>query len=466
MGINDAAGRLAGKVPYSLQSHLRYAYHLVRPSYPYGSIFKETYDLLQRSQWWERDKLADYQLRQLNALLCHAYDNVPYYRRLFDERGLKPADIQDLEDLKKLPCLTKDAVREDFPELVALNARTALLPVVGTSGTMGKTLHFYSDDVVRQKELAFMFHQWSRVGYRPGERRVELRGALIQGKKPYEYDRTFKVLRLSPHIEGTDTARLYLERIESFGADYMSGYPCTISDLAYIIKKHGLAVPFRYKAIMLAMDKVYQWQRELIGEVFGCRVFSHYGMAERAAMAGECEHSESYHCCPQYGIVEIDPENGELICTGFLNRVNPFIRYRTGDVSSGVSERCELCGRAYYPVIEDVAGRLVDFVMTTRGQVGTSAFTYPFKKQRNIRESQIIQDDLTHVIVRVVPFDLEKGLHPRLELERLRRDLQRTLGDDMRIDIEQVESIERTEAGKFKWIVSDVAREMLEHGQD
>ena len=455
---------MSARIPSSLQRHLRSAYRFVRPSYPYGKIFKETYDLLQESQWWDREKLEDYQLRQLGVLLRHAYDNVPHYRRVFDERGLKPTDIQDLEDLKKLPCMTKDKFRENFHEILAENARVRFLPLERTSGTTGKTLQFYSDDSVRQKELAFVFHQWSRVGCGPEDKRVELRGTLIGGKRPYEFDRTFRTLRLSPRIDSAEVAKLYIEKMESFGANYLRGYPSTVGEFAYTIKKHGLAVPFRLKAVLLASGKIYEWQREIVSEVFDCRVFSFYGMAERVVMAAECEHSAAYHCCPQYGVTEIDPENGEIVGTGFLNYVNPFIRYRTADISSGVFERCGLCGRDYYPVIGEVAGRLVDYIVTSQGLLGPSAFTYPFKNQRNIRESQIIQKDLAHVVVRVVPWDAEKGLHPRLELDRLRRDLQRTLGDDMRIDIEQVESIGRTEAGKFRWIISDVSRDIIAKG--
>jgi phenylacetate-CoA ligase len=76
---------------------------------------------LQESQWWSKEQLEEYQLQQLSKLLQHAYENVPYYRRVFDERGFKPKDIPDFTDLQMLPYLTKEDVRTNFNDLIARN---------------------------------------------------------------------------------------------------------------------------------------------------------------------------------------------------------------------------------------------------------------------------------------------------------------------------------------------------------
>jgi len=99
-------GNVYRKLPKSVQYAAGYAYGVIPPSIRYGKVFRETYAFLQESQWWSREQLEEYQLEQLSKLLHHAYENVPYYRRVFDERGLKPRDIQDLKDLQKLPYLT------------------------------------------------------------------------------------------------------------------------------------------------------------------------------------------------------------------------------------------------------------------------------------------------------------------------------------------------------------------------
>jgi phenylacetate-CoA ligase len=83
-------GKIYSKLPNSIQYAARYAYGTIPMSIRYGEVFRKTYAFLRESQWWSREQLEAYQLEQLSKLLHHAYENVPYYRRVFDERGLKP----------------------------------------------------------------------------------------------------------------------------------------------------------------------------------------------------------------------------------------------------------------------------------------------------------------------------------------------------------------------------------------
>jgi phenylacetate-CoA ligase len=449
-------------MPYSLQRPLRRVYGALPPSLAYGGTFWKTYDFLRESQYWSREKLEEYQLERLGGLLHHAYDNVPYYRRIFDERGMKPGDIQSLQDLRRLPCLTKDKFRESFAALVATNSNAAGLPMAHTSGTSGKHLAIYRDCAAVQQELACVFHQWSRVGFMPGDRRVEIRGIMIRSRKRYEYDRAFRALRLSPLIEDVDTAGYYLRLIGDFRADFLHGYPSAIAQLAEFVRQYGLAVPFRLKAVLLASEVVYGWQRKIVEDVFSCRVCGLYGMAEQVTMAGECESSSHYHCLPQYGITEVDAESGEIVGTGFLNYVSPLIRYRTDDIASDIVAERDCCGREYYPVFRQVEGRVGDYIATSRGLFGPATITHYFKKLNHVRETQLIQSDLDRIVVRVVPRGGAGDGARAEELERLRRDLLENLGPHLHVEIEEVDELERTASGKFKWIVSDVSGDILE----
>lgn len=113
--------QLAKKLPYTIQQPLKYIYSVIPRRLRYGKVFWETYNFLQESQWWSREKLEEYQIQQLSRLLRHAYENVSYYRVVLDERGLKPKDIQDFKDLQQLPYLTKEDVRMNFNDLIARN---------------------------------------------------------------------------------------------------------------------------------------------------------------------------------------------------------------------------------------------------------------------------------------------------------------------------------------------------------
>jgi phenylacetate-CoA ligase len=461
--------RFVKRLPYPIRQGIKYTYgtasRAIPPRLRYGKVFWDTYNFLQESQWWSTEKLEEYQMQQLSKLLDHGYKNVPYYRRVFDERGLKPAHIQDFDDLAKLPYLEKGTVHLQGKYILAENFNVKSLTVSHTSGTTGKALHFYQDTTTSQKEKAFIYHQWSRVGFQPGDASIQLRGAISR-RRLVHYDPFSRIMRLSPLVDSKETTVYYLRKMSSFGARFLHGYPGAIASLARMIKIHGLTVPIKVKAVLFASEAIYEWERELVQEVFSCRVFSHYGMAEKVVLAAECEQSNRYHCLPQYGVTEIDPESHEIIGTGFLNYVNPFIRYRTTDVSSvPVDSGCEKCGRNYYPVFEKVEGRLEDFIITSRGAlIAPAAITHPFKDLKTIKDTQVVQECPDRVIVRAVPWDEGNLQSFEAEIARLCQDLQDILGTDMHVQGKMTEEIERPKTGKYKWIVSEVSRDSLEKG--
>jgi len=424
----------------------------------YNKTFWNTYNFLQKSQYWTKEKLREYQFKQLKKLLYHAYENVPYYHRIFKERGLHPGDIRSLKDLNKIPYLNKDVFKSRFNEMVAKNIDVRNLPLSHTSGTTGKPLQFYQTYTENIIEWAFICHQWSRVGYRPGERRVEMRGPLINKKKPAIYRPLDNVLRLSPIIKNKKVVEFYLKCIKSFGAKYIHGYPSAITTFASMIRRYGLDVPFKLRAIFFASEEVYDWERKMVEETFDCRVFSHYGLAEHVALAAECEKSRFYHFMPQYGVTEIDSETHEIIATGFLNYVNPFIRYKTSDIaSSPISSECEHCGRNYFPIVKRIEGRLEDFIVTPDGTIIPPAvITHPFKDLKTIKNTQLIQLDIDQILLRVSPFEKNSDKSEK-EINQLVNSLQEIFGSNMKIEIEIVDEIERTLTGKFRWIISKIS---------
>jgi phenylacetate-CoA ligase len=457
---------LAKGLPYPVRQFLKYAYGTIPPSIHYGKVFWETYNFLQESQWWSREKLEEYQMMQLSKLLHYAYEYVPYYRKVFDDRGVKPKDIQNVNDLRKLPCLDKGTLRSNFSGMVAKNIELRHLPMSHTSGTTGKPLQFYQDRSESVREWAFVCHQWSRVGYKPEEHRVEMRGAIISGRNPVDYDPINRVLRLSPRIDTKEVAQYYLKRMKSFRSKFLHGYPSAIASFVHMVKKYNLGVPFKLKAVLFASETVHDWEREIVQEVFKCRVFDFYGQAEHVAMAAECEHSHFYHFLPQYGVTEIDPETHEIIATGFLNYVNPFIRYQTTDiVSSPVLFKCAHCGRNYFPIREKVQGRLEDFIVTPRGTlIAPALITHPFKDLKTIKGTRLIQESPDRIILRVVLWNKSISGASKAELQRLCRNLREMLGDEMQIKAEVVDEIERLKSGKFKWIQSKVSKGLIEKG--
>ena len=150
----------------------------IAPAY---KTFRSTYKLLQKSQWWSEEELEAYQLRQFNKLLTHAYNNVPFYTKVFNERGITPRDIQDFDDLGNLPFLTKEIVRENVTALRAQNYAQHKFEYVTTGGSTGAPLGFYYEKGdSRAREWAFIRTLWGRVGYKFSAKCVVLRGGVVE----------------------------------------------------------------------------------------------------------------------------------------------------------------------------------------------------------------------------------------------------------------------------------------------
>jgi len=456
------------KLPRSIRRILKAAYGTIPPRFRLGRAFWDTYSFLHQSEQWDSARLREYQMRELERLLAHSYENVPYYRRQFDEHGLKPADIQSLSDLQKLPFLHKDQIRKEPQAFVARNRRVERLQQRMTTGTSGEPLQFYVDYDELQREWAFACHQWSRVGYVPGDARAELIGRRIDGPKPYFWDPVLRALRLCPIVQEKDTVRLYLDLMQSYGIRFLYGYPSTITNFASLIKRYGVHVGVRLTAVLFASETLYPWQRTVAREVFDCRTYSLYGQAEHVVIAGECEASQAYHCMPQYGITEVDPQTGEIVGTGFLNHASPFIRYKTADMAAlPAGSGCPACGRQYYPVVPDIEGRLQDFILTPDGaSLNACTLTFPFKERKTLGRVQLVQETLDRVILRAAPLG---GNHTRQfqdELAVAHDVLQQILGRDVTLNDEIIPPDENAGSGKFRFIVSHLSSGLLRYDRN
>jgi len=462
----------AKRLPYPIKQPLRYIYGFVPPSIHYGKVFWETYHFLQESQWWSREKLEEYQMQQLSNLLHHAYENVPYYRRVFDERGLKPEDIRDLSDMRRLPYLTKEIIQQNLSDLVGQNYPKEKLQYVTTGGTTGIPLGFYAEKgVFDDREWAFMLTQWNRVGFKMDERCVVLRGNIVSSNngKFWKYGVISRNLILSSYHMTDQTLPKYVSKIRQFKPSFIQAYPSAISILARFMKENNIEPFPNIKALLCGSENLYSWQRQLLEQVFQCRVYSWYGHSERAVLAGECEKSTCYHIFPEYGFMELIANNGqpvsnegeigEVVATGFNNYVMPFIRFKTQDVGVYSTRRCN-CGRNY-PLMQRVEGRLQDYFVSFNGDLvpltgGTDGLI--LEVSENVRKAQFCQDRRGHATLKLV----KKDSYNEHDTVRIQDALRRRYGIDLSFEIEFVEDILLSPRGKFRFLIQKLPIEFSE----
>jgi phenylacetate-CoA ligase len=444
---------------------------------PYYFVFLKKYLFLKQSQWWSKERLDQYQWQQLKKVLTHAYEKVPYYRKMFDNLEINPHDFKTFEDLQKLPLTSKDVVRNHFNEMIAKNFSSNQLEYVTTGGSTGNPLElYYEKGVSRAKEWAFIKTLWDMVDYHFWDKCVLLRGNIVRtsrSSKLFEYSFFGRWLILSGYHMDEKNIELYEEKIRKFKPRFIQAYPSTITLLARYMEEHGVTPFLSVKAVLLSSENLYPWQRTFLEDVLHTRVYSFYGLAEQCALAGECESNTEYHIFPEYGYVELlgkdgkpitkEGELGEIVATGFNNYAMPFIRYRTRDIALYTNKKCS-CGRNY-SLLLDVQGRMQDFFVSKKGILipltgGTEGLVLDVS--RYVDKSQFYQEKKGEVILKIVK---RKG-YSQNDTQNILKALENRYGSDLFFKVEFVEDIPRTKAGKFLYLIQKIPINMGEYHFD
>jgi len=418
--------------------------------------FLHTYTLLKESQWWSKEQLEEYQLLQLKKLLNHAYENVPYYTKIFKKLKLKPKEIQSINDLQKLPYLTKEIVRKNLDTLKATNYPEHKFQFFSTGGSTGRPLRFYIDKGVWSSQLAAYGKILMDLTGRSYFDRCVL---IVRSETPFEYRSFRRTLVLSSFFINDKYLPLFIKKIRKLKPKYFLGYPSAITNLAVYMRRNNLEGFPSVKIIMCHAETLYEWQRDLLEEMFQCRVYNRYGLRETAALGSTCEHSNYLHMFPEYGIVELigkegkpvkkEGEVGEIVGTGFHTYIFPFIRYKTGDLGIYTTKKCP-CGRNY-PLLKRIEGRVQEFVVSKTKQLISLIGVYGLVAMcsPNVKECQLYQDTEGEIILNIV-----KTLdYSDADSKIIKKRFQARFGDECTVKIQFVDSISYTKSGKYRFLV-------------
>lgn len=417
MAIIDLVKKIYIKMPLSVINMIAPIYYMVPQSIRYGSTFERQRKNLNKQEYLNKEEIDKLVNNEFIELVNYCYNNVPYYRELFDREGIDVKSFKDKSDIVKIPFLTKDILRENKDKLVAKNVDKNKLQLITTSGSTGTPLGLYVDSDNTMKEWAYTLHLWKRVGYMPDSSRLVLRGKyfreqILRGKN-WQYDALRRELSCNIFDMCDKNLEEYCKAIEKYKPEFVHGYTSAIQMLCNYIEKRESGIRHKFKAVLAVSENVTDFQREYIESVLETRVFSFYGHSERLVMAGECENSTEYHVEPLYGIAEIIDsegnvvdglETGELVTTGFCNKGMPLLRYKTGDMASWSTDKTCLCGRKSIK-INKVRGRKQEVLINSENKiVPFTAISYDFF-HFNVKKYQFYQENIGKVILRIVPDD-------------------------------------------------------------
>ena len=205
----------------------------------------------------------------------------------------------------------------------------------------------------------------------------------------------------------------------------------------------------------------------MVEEVFKCRLFSCYGQSEKLVLGTGCENSNDYHVWPTYGFFELLDENGntvttpgkrgEIVGTGFINTVMPFIRYRTGDMATYLGDHCYACGREH-SVIHDIRGhRTQEVLIASDGsEISWTSLNMHDDTFVNVKQFQFMQEVAGKAILRVVPSDSfnEK------DIDRIQARMRAKLNGRLKFNITTVQNIALSKRGKAIYVDQRISREI------
>ena len=387
----------------------------------WASVIRETESL-------GRDRLVDWQRAELQAQLRHAFDHVPYYRQVFADAGAAPDDIRTTDDLVRLPTLDKPTLRERRDELLATNVSESERYYFTTGGSTGIPVGFYHDLDQPWREWAFMRAQWRRVGYRERETSVVLRGTVVPGGRLWQRDPLRGALVVSSYHLTDEALPRIVDRIRRFRPRFLKAYPSSAAIVARYLVEAGEPPIDGLVAVLCGSENLYEGQRRLIEQAFGCRVYSWYGQSEAVGLAGECERSSDLHVFPQYGVVELvntageqvtkAGEVGEIVATSLARQgdaAHPLPHDRRGDAGRAVVRR-PAGGRIRSS--RRIEGRLQEFMISGSGRViSMTAINMHSPVFDNVAQFRFAQRVAGHVVLRVVPRasydpDERRGAHP------------------------------------------------------
>ena len=422
------------------------------------------------------EDIIKYQNKALKAIVKYAY-TIPMYKEKYKKIGIHPSDVKEIADIKKLPFITKEDFRSNFPNNVispSFNRKAAI--IAATSGTTGRSLSLYFDlyTVIRSM-LGFVrvLKEWD-IDWRKTKMSLLLDltensfeneyiiNSIFSSAKPLIPTRNIQIIDiLDPPLD-------IIRQIECFQPEIIIGYPFVIIQLA-VLKSKGYGKNITPRCIGTSGAFFDMYSRKHVEEVFNTKIFDIYAATESGLIAFECRNG-GYHVCSDLVYLEYMKngsdvsfgEPGSLVVTKLYGRGTPLIRYTSiDDVVTPLNNDCT-CGLAG-GLIQRIHGRKSDSVLLPDGKM---AFVSLFEnilgeslseiKVDKIKRIQIVQHKIDSIELKIlVDEHLRDVGHPVDKMfSIIKNKLRKRLGPDIKIGIKEVDRFD----AKDPYIISKVDR--------
>lgn len=411
---------------------------------------------LRKHAWLKPSELQMIQGKKLRKIIKYAYYNVAYYHRIFNSLNLRPRDIRSVDDLAKLPIITREEVRNNASELVSRAVDISKCKEHSTSGSTGKRVVVYTDQKAEDYRSAVFGRAFLECGLGLRQKMAFIGTTQTFPTSKRWYQRLGFVKRL--HIDAREKPEDKINDLITYNPEGIYGYSSYIYLLAKAVKdsERGKLSP---KLIIGTSEVLDVGTRKFIESVFDVRMLDFFGCIEMERTAWECLEQDGYHIDVDSVVMEFvkdgetvsSGERGEIIYTCLHNYAMPLIRYSVGDIGVPSDDSCP-CGRGL-PLMETIEGRSNDFISAPDGRIiSPLAVANAVWSVKGWTQYQIIQESLQKFTIRLVKGDE----FPNTGVSEIQRMMKEIIGSNIDVKVYFIDEIPRTTSGKYRTIMSNI----------
>ena len=394
----------------------------------------------------DRKGIETLQLERLKATVEHCYNGSAFYHQRFDSIGLKPSDINTLDDLKKIPFTTKQDLRDTYPFGIAsvpLEKCTRLHSSSGTTGNPTVILHTEKD--LEQWANAVARCLWM-VGCRPDDIFQNSSGyGMFTGGLGFQYGAERLGMLTVPAAAGNTLRQIKF--ITDFGTTVLHAIPSYAARLYEVMCEKGIdpRKDTRLRIMAIGAEPHSEDTRKRIEDMLGVKAYNSFGMSEMCGpgVAFECKEQNGMHIWEDYYIVEIvdpdtlepvpDGEVGEMVLTTLNREAMPLLRYRTRDLTRILPGKCP-CGREHKR-LDRMKGRSDDMIILKGVNIFPIQIETILMQFRELGSDYLITletlEDNDAMTVEVEVGDIQ--VDDYASIQRLEKEITRRLKDEILI---------------------------------
>jgi phenylacetate-CoA ligase len=408
---------------------------------------------LLSQQWKSSEDLKKIQMKMLRFILIHTYKYVPFYKKKWKQYKVKPDDIKNIEDLKKIPIITRKEIIRNYTQFISLNYKYQY--EVGdvitkfTSGSSGSPLKMIFDSRSWDYLEAVYLRALLAVNYNPRKKLV------YYWYEPFErkiYDRLgfMNKIYIPCHISEDEQINI----LQKINPEYLYYFSSIIYSISKKMKHLGIFLNSKF--VMTHGEILSNVMRKIIQNTFDCPVYNAYGSTEFNRMAWNCKQNAGYHVDMDSIVLEViksgeevsSGEKGFAIVTGLTNFLLPLIRYKIGDIVTPIDDLCT-CGRKL-PLIKSIEGRYEDMIILKSGKV-----FIPQKIIDSIADiPEIYKFRVSYIDRNRFLVNLVLLRQTNKTLDNIEEKLKKLFQEDVKIKFNIVDEIPKSDRGKRKLIGS------------